>query len=58
MRISPSWLNRYGWTAFCRPNGPSRADACGKCLLVTNIGTGAQETVRNIDQCSNGCECV
>ncbi|XP_004302058.1 PREDICTED: pathogenesis-related protein PR-4 [Fragaria vesca subsp. vesca] len=48
------WRSRYGWTAFCGPNGPQGADACGKCLLVTNMGTGAQETVRIIDQCNNG----
>ncbi|XP_050380638.1 pathogenesis-related protein PR-4-like [Argentina anserina] len=48
------WRSRYGWTSFCGPEGPSGEDACGKCLLVTNLGTGAQETVRIIDQCSNG----
>ncbi|XP_062002035.1 pathogenesis-related protein PR-4-like [Rosa rugosa] len=48
------WRSRYGWTAFCGPEGPSGAEACGKCLLVTNMGTGAQEIVRIIDQCSNG----
>lgn len=30
------WRSRYGWTAFCGPDGPSGEDACGKCLLVTN----------------------
>ncbi|CAI0433872.1 unnamed protein product [Linum tenue] len=35
-----AWRQKYGWTAFCGP--------------VTNRGTGAQETVRIVDQCSNG----
>ncbi|XP_027349331.1 pro-hevein [Abrus precatorius] len=49
-----SWRSKYGWTAFCGPVGPQGRDACGKCLRVTNSGTGAQETVRIVDQCSNG----
>ncbi|KAK5773042.1 hypothetical protein PVK06_049345 [Gossypium arboreum] len=37
---------RYGWTAFCGPVGPQDQAACGKCLRVTNSGTGTQATVR------------
>ncbi|KAJ0981631.1 hypothetical protein J5N97_009886 [Dioscorea zingiberensis] len=48
------WRYRYWWTAFCGPAGPSGADACGKCLQVTNISTGAVRTVRIVDQCANG----
>ncbi|KAJ6804840.1 wheatwin-2 [Iris pallida] len=48
------WRKKYGWTAFCGPAGPTGRDSCGKCLLVTNTATGAQATVRIIDQCSNG----
>ncbi|KAI4301928.1 hypothetical protein L6164_035162 [Bauhinia variegata] len=49
-----SWRSKYGWTAFCGPAGPTGAAACGKCLRVTNAWTGAQTTVRIVDQCSNG----
>ncbi|XP_020244844.1 wheatwin-2 [Asparagus officinalis] len=49
-----SWRQKYGWTAFCGPVGPHGQAACGKCLRVTNQATGAQATVRIIDQCSNG----
>ncbi|KAL0005543.1 hypothetical protein SO802_013104 [Lithocarpus litseifolius] len=49
-----AWRSKYGWTAFCGPVGPQGQAACGKCLQVTNTGTGAQATVRIIDQCSNG----
>ncbi|CAB4283316.1 unnamed protein product [Prunus armeniaca] len=49
-----SWRSKYGWTAFCGPVGPTGQDSCGKCLLVTNTATGAQVTVRIVDQCSNG----
>nr|POE93835.1 pro-hevein [Quercus suber] len=49
-----AWRSKYGWTAFCGPVGPHGQAACGKCLRVTNTGTGAQATVRIIDQCSNG----
>ncbi|XP_057998345.1 pathogenesis-related protein PR-4-like [Hevea brasiliensis] len=48
------WRQKYGWTAFCGPVGPHGLAACGKCLNVTNIGTGANVTVRIVDQCSNG----
>ncbi|KAJ4719676.1 pathogenesis-related protein PR-4-like [Melia azedarach] len=48
------WRRKYGWTAFCGPVGPRGQEACGKCLRVTNTGTGTQETVRIVDQCSNG----
>ncbi|KAM1490654.1 hypothetical protein ACFXTO_033751 [Malus domestica] len=51
---SYEWRSKYGWTAFCRLADPNGEDACGKCLLVTNTGTGAQTVVRIIDQCSNG----
>ncbi|XP_068340589.1 pathogenesis-related protein PR-4-like [Pyrus communis] len=51
---SYEWRSKYGWTAFCGPAGPRGEDVCGKCLLVTNTGTGAQTVVRIIDQCSNG----
>ncbi|XVF42208.1 hypothetical protein PTKIN_Ptkin01aG0342000 [Pterospermum kingtungense] len=49
-----AWRKKYGWTAFCGPAGPRGQAACGKCLRVTNRGTGAQATVRIVDQCSNG----
>ncbi|XP_059648670.1 pathogenesis-related protein PR-4-like [Cornus florida] len=49
-----AWRSKYGWTAFCGPVGPRGQAACGECLLVTNTGTGAEETVRIVDQCSNG----
>ncbi|XAR49218.1 hypothetical protein NMG60_11032336 [Bertholletia excelsa] len=49
-----AWRSKYGWTAFCGPVGPTGQAACGKCLRVTNTGTGAQATVRIVDQCSNG----
>ncbi|XBI50394.1 hypothetical protein VPH35_113805 [Triticum aestivum] len=46
--------SKYGWTAFCGPAGPTGQASCGKCLQVTNTATGAQITVRIVDQCSNG----
>lgn len=49
-----AWRRKYGWTAFCGPVGPRGQASCGKCLRVTNTGTGAQVTVRIVDQCSNG----
>ncbi|PSS24489.1 Wound-induced protein [Actinidia chinensis var. chinensis] len=49
-----AWRKKYGWTAFCGPVGPRGQASCGKCLRVTNTGTGAQTTVRIVDQCSNG----
>ncbi|KEH43012.1 putative rlpA-like protein, double-psi beta-barrel [Medicago truncatula] len=48
------WRKKYGWTAFCGPQGPRGRDSCGKCLRVKNTATGAQETVRIVDQCANG----
>lgn len=48
------WRRKYGWTAFCGPVGPRGQAACGRCLRVTNTRTRAQETVRIVDQCSNG----
>ncbi|KAI3912946.1 hypothetical protein MKW98_019299 [Papaver atlanticum] len=49
-----AWRQKYGWTAFCGPVGPRGQASCGRCLRVTNRGTGAQTTVRIVDQCSNG----
>nr|AGT17287.1 hypothetical protein SHCRBa_160_O06_R_40 [Saccharum hybrid cultivar R570] len=49
-----SWRQQYGWTAFCGPSGPRGQAACGKCIRVTNRGTGASTTARIVDQCSNG----
>ncbi|CAI8599614.1 unnamed protein product [Vicia faba] len=49
-----SWRSQYGWTVFCGPVGPTGRDSCDKCLSVTNTATGAQVTVRIVDQCSNG----
>ncbi|XP_057440726.1 pathogenesis-related protein PR-4-like [Lotus japonicus] len=49
-----SWRSKYGWTAFCGPSGPTGQASCGKCLRVTNTRTNTQETVRIVDQCSNG----
>ncbi|XVE89885.1 hypothetical protein DITRI_Ditri20bG0031200 [Diplodiscus trichospermus] len=48
------WRQRNGRTSFCGPIGPQGQAACGRCLRVTNTGTGAQATVRIVDQCSNG----
>ncbi|KAF0894763.1 hypothetical protein E2562_034504 [Oryza meyeriana var. granulata] len=48
------WRQKYGWTAFCGPVGPTGQDACGKCLLITNTATGAQITARIVDKCANG----
>ncbi|GMI65218.1 HEVEIN-LIKE, pathogenesis-related 4 [Hibiscus trionum] len=49
-----SWRSKYGWTAFCGPVSPGFPAACGRCLNVRNTRTGAQTTVRIVDQCSNG----
>ncbi|KAI3912945.1 hypothetical protein MKW98_019298 [Papaver atlanticum] len=49
-----AWRQKYGWTAFCGPVGPRGQASCGRCLRVTNKGTGAQTTVRIVDQCGNG----
>ncbi|CAO2142197.1 unnamed protein product [Urochloa humidicola] len=49
-----SWRQQYGWTTFCGPVGPRGQAACGKCIRVTNRGTGASITARIVDQCSNG----
>ncbi|CAD6253366.1 unnamed protein product [Miscanthus lutarioriparius] len=49
-----SWRQQYGWTAFCGPSGPRGQAACGRCIRVTNRGTGAVTTARIVDQCSNG----
>ncbi|KAL5566296.1 hypothetical protein UlMin_029460 [Ulmus minor] len=51
---SYAFRSKYGWTAFCGPVGPRGQESCGKCLKVTNTRTGAQVTVRIVDQCSNG----
>ncbi|EXB93231.1 hypothetical protein L484_024570 [Morus notabilis] len=51
---SYAWRSKYGWTAFCGPSGPRGQASCGRCLKVTNTRTGAQLTVRIVDQCSNG----
>ncbi|XP_021621963.1 pathogenesis-related protein PR-4 isoform X2 [Manihot esculenta] len=48
------WRSKYGWTAFCGPVGPQGQEACGRCLRVTNTGTGDEATVRIVDQCSSG----
>ncbi|KAI3993178.1 hypothetical protein MKX01_009921 [Papaver californicum] len=50
-----AWRQKYGWTAFCGPVGPRGQASCSRCLRVTNRGTGAEKTVRIVDQCSNGC---
>ncbi|KAE8729125.1 Wound-induced protein WIN2 [Hibiscus syriacus] len=49
-----AWRSKYGWTAFCGPVSPGFPAACGRCLRVRNTRTGAQTTVRIVDQCSNG----
>ncbi|KAJ1413880.1 RlpA-like domain superfamily [Sesbania bispinosa] len=51
---SYEWRSKYGWTAFCGPSGPQGQAACGRCLRVTNTRTNDQQTVRIVDQCSNG----
>jgi hypothetical protein len=50
----PEWRSRYWWTAFCGPAGPRGDAACGRCLAVTNTATGAQATVRIVDDCGRG----
>ncbi|KAJ1276082.1 hypothetical protein BS78_05G187000 [Paspalum vaginatum] len=49
-----SWRQKYGWTAFCGPAGQKGQAACGKCIKVTNRGTGASIVARIVDQCANG----
>ncbi|KAI4364562.1 hypothetical protein MLD38_020636 [Melastoma candidum] len=49
-----SWRQKYRWTSFCGPAGPTGQASCGRCLLVTNTRTGKQEMARIVDQCSNG----
>ncbi|KAF3624858.1 Wound-induced protein WIN1 [Capsicum annuum] len=49
-----TWWRKYGWTAFYGPSGPRGRPSYGRCLRVTNIRTRAQETMRIVDQCSNG----
>lgn len=29
-----AWRQKYGWTAFCGPAGPTGQAACGRCLRV------------------------
>ncbi|MED6153761.1 Wound-induced protein win2, partial [Stylosanthes scabra] len=31
---SYAWRSKYGWTAFCGPNGPGFPAACGLCIRV------------------------
>ncbi|KAL6654009.1 hypothetical protein ACP70R_007474 [Stipagrostis hirtigluma subsp. patula] len=50
----PEWRSRYWWTAFCGPAGPRGDAACGRCLTVANAATGAQATVRIVDDCGRG----
>lgn len=33
---SMAWLQKWGWTGFCGPAGPTGQAACGKCLNVSN----------------------
>jgi len=47
----PEWRSRYWWTAFCGPAGPRGDAACGRCVRVANAATGAQATVRVVDDC-------
>ncbi|KAJ6917807.1 Wound-induced protein WIN1 [Populus alba x Populus x berolinensis] len=44
------WQRQYGRTAFGGPVGPRGQASCGRCLRVTNTGTGAQATVRIVDR--------
>ncbi|VAH54186.1 unnamed protein product [Triticum turgidum subsp. durum] len=44
-----SWRSKYGWTAFCGPAGPRGQASCGRCIRVTNTGTGAQITARIVE---------
>ncbi|MDK0835625.1 hypothetical protein P5E39_16365, partial [Clostridium perfringens] len=46
-----TWKKAYGWTAYCAASGPTGQAACGKCLKVTNVKSGASKTVRIVDQC-------
>ncbi|KAI8022918.1 Wheatwin-2 [Camellia lanceoleosa] len=50
------WQSKYGWTAFCGPVGAHGQASCGKCLRVTNKGTGAQQTVRIVGWASVAME--
>lgn len=47
------WRSLYQWTAFCGTAGPHGDGACGMCLQVTNVATGASATVRIVDDCGN-----
>ncbi|KAK4767318.1 hypothetical protein SAY86_015068 [Trapa natans] len=49
-----SWKQAYGWAAYCGTSGSTGQAACGTCLKVTNVKTGASKTVRIVDQCSHG----
>ncbi|RCV38138.1 hypothetical protein SEVIR_8G124900v4 [Setaria viridis] len=49
-----AWRKHYGWTAFCGPAGAHGQPSCGRCLLVTNMATGAKTVARVVDQCDNG----
>ena len=31
------WRKRFGWTAFCGPQGTHGQAACGRCLKVCHI---------------------
>jgi len=32
-----AWRQKYGWTAFCGPVGPTGQASCGLCLLVNTM---------------------
>ncbi|XAR49216.1 hypothetical protein NMG60_11032334 [Bertholletia excelsa] len=51
-----AWRSKYGWTALWTEWRRSKTKSQNPCLTcqVTNTGTGAQATVRIVDQCSNG----
>ena len=46
-------LLRYPWAAYCVTKPWNREKDCGRCLRVTNRGTGASVIVRAVDQ--GGC---
>lgn len=32
-----AWRQKYGWTAFCGPVGPTGQASCGRCLRVCHL---------------------
>jgi len=43
-----AWRKKYGWTAFCGPQGPRGRESCGKCLRVCVVLTHFRKNYQNI----------